>query len=169
MIGPAIGLDDLHELTCEQFGALFSLRVRGKNHGVAGLEGKHRIAHRRHDRIGDGCDCTDDAHRLGHELQIGLGIFANDSARLLPFQAVPDDAGLPLVLENLVFVDADAGLVHGHSRQQVGIVVHVLADALDDGIDLLLREGLKRGLGDRGSGHKLLNLRIGNVVGSGMQ
>ena len=106
----------------------------------AGLEREHRVAHRRHDRVGDRRHRAHDPHRLGDENHVRLGVLADDAARLLVFQVVPDDAGLAFVLENFVFVDADAGFVHGHAGEHIGVVVDVLADALDDGIDLFLAE-----------------------------
>src|SRR5205085_7682648 len=63
-------------------------------------------------------------------------------------------------LENLVFVHADTGFVDGHSRQHFGVVVHVLADAFDDGVDLFLRERFECRLGDSGFGDELLHLGI---------
>ena len=140
VVRPAVRLDDLHERVRENVGALLGLGMRREDHGVAGLEREHRVAHRRDDRVGDRRHGADDAHRLGDEDHVRLGVFADDAARLLVFQAVPDDAGLALVLENLVFVDADAGFIDGHPGQQLGVVVDVLADAFDDGVDLCLRK-----------------------------
>ena len=117
--------------------------MRREDHGVAGLQREHGVAHRRDDRVGDRRHRADHAHRLGDEHHVGLGVLADDAARLLVLQVVPDDAGLALVLEDLVLVDADAGLVDGHPRQRLGVVVDILADALDDGVDLLLRKRLE--------------------------
>src|SRR5581483_3780028 len=88
------------------------------------------------------------------------GILADDAPRPLALEAVPDDARLALVLEDLVLVDADAGLLDGHPREHLGVVVDVLADAADDGVDLLLGERLVERLGSAGASNQLLHLRV---------
>ena len=165
VVGPAVRLHDLHELVGQVHGALLGLRMRREDHGVAGLEREHAVAHRRHDRVGDRRHGADDADRLGDVDELHLFVFADDAAGLLVLEVVPDRPRLALVLEDLVLVDADAGLVHGHARQRFGVVVDVLADALDDGVHLLLREAFEDGLGRTGLGHQLLDLGVGGGLG----
>src|SRR4029077_9861724 len=104
----------------------------------AGLDGKHGVAHGGNDRIGDRGHGGNDAHGLGDEYHVGVEIFADDTARFLVLQVVPDVAVLAFVLEDLVLINADAGLVHSHTGQHLGIVEHVLADAFHNGVYLLL-------------------------------
>ena len=113
--------------------------MRSENHGVTGFESEHRVAHRSNDRIGNRSHGADHAHGLRNEDHIGFSVFTDDAARLFVLQIVPDNPGFALVLENLVFVYANARFIHGHPRQNLGIVVNVFADAFHDGIDLLLR------------------------------
>ena len=129
-------------------GGELGLRMRREDDGVAGLEGEHGVAHRRHDRVGDGADGGDDAHRLGDEDEVGVFVLADDPARLLAFETVPDDPGLALGLGHLVFVHPEAGLFMRAGGDGLGVVVDVFAEVADDGVDLLLGELLIECLGD---------------------
>ena len=140
--------------------------MRREDHGVAGLQREHAVAHRRRDRIRDGADGADDAHRLRDEHEVVLGVLADDAARLLALQAVPDDARLALLLEDLVLVVADAGLVDGHARERLGVVVDVLRHVAHDRVDLLLRERLVDGLRGAGLGDQLLDFVVGGDDGA---
>ncbi len=162
IVGATMRLDDLHELVRQELGAVLRFGMRREDHRVAGLEREHAVAHRRHDRVGDRCNGTDHAHWLRDERQIRLGVLADDAARLLVLEVVPDDAGLALLLEHLVLVVADAGLVDGHSRQHLRIVVNVLADVSYDSIDLLLSERLEGRLGRPPFSDQILNFCVGN-------
>ncbi len=147
MIRTAVLFHDLHELGCQQLRTLLCFRMRSENDGVAGLQRKHAVAHRRHDRIRDWRDSTDHTHRLRDQDEIAFFLFADDAAGFLVLQIVPDDAGLALVLQNLVFVDTDTCLVDGLPGQWLGIVVHVLRDIANDRVDLLLGERFEDSLG----------------------
>src|SRR3989442_11902722 len=136
-----------------------------ENHGISGFHGKHDVAHRGHHGIGDGSHRGNDAHGLGYKYHIGLGIFADDASGLLALQAVPDDPRLTLVLENLILIDADAGLIDSHARQRRGIVIDILANAFYDGIHLLLRKQLEDRLRSPGPGYELLDLVVFGCCG----
>ena len=60
---------------------IFGFRMRGKDHRIACLERKHRVAHRRHDGVGHRTDRGDHAHGLGDEHQVGVLILADDAPR----------------------------------------------------------------------------------------
>ena len=136
----------------------FRFRVRGENDRVPRLQGEHRVAHGRDDGVGDRADRRDHAHGLGHEDQAGVLILADDAARLLAFEVVPDHAGLALRLGDFVLVGPEARLVMGRRRDALGIVVDVLAEIPNDGVHLLLREVLECGLGLASPGDEFLDL-----------
>src|SRR5262249_13332434 len=90
--------------------------------------------------------------------QIGLLVLADDAARFLALEAVPDDSRLALRLGHLVFVVAETRFLVRLPGDRLGVVVHVLAELAHDGIDLLLRKRLERSLGDPRIGDELLHL-----------
>ena len=90
--------------------------------GVAALQCEHGVAHGGNDGVGGGGNGTDHAHGLGDQYKALLGQTVDDADALLALQLVPDDAGLALVLLDLVLIDAHAGLIYGHAGQRLGIV-----------------------------------------------
>src|SRR6516225_4916276 len=84
--------------------------------------------------------------RVRHEDQAGVVVLADDAARLLALQVVPDDPGLALRFGDLVLVNAKPGLVVSVRRDALGIIVNILSEVPNDGIDLLLRERFERPL-----------------------
>jgi hypothetical protein len=162
IVGAAVLLHDLHELVRQMIGALLRLRMRREDHGVTGLQREHAVAHRRRDGVRDRTHRGHDAHRLCDEHEVVLGVLADHAARLLALQAVPDHAGLALFLEDLVLVVADAGLVDGHARERLGVVVDVFRHVAHDRVDLLLREPLVDRLSFAGLGHELLYFVVGD-------
>ena len=130
----------------------------GENHCVAGLEGKHRIAHRRNNGVGDRAHGRDNPHRLGNQHEVGFLIFSDDPTRLFAFEVIPDDPSLALCFRDLVLVNAEARLLVSRLGYRLGIVVHILAEIPDDRVDLFLRKGFECRLGDSSVRHKLLNV-----------
>ena len=165
VVGPTVLFDHLHELARQQRGGLLRLGMRGEDDRVTALECEHGVAHWRDDRIGHRRHRTDHTHRLGHIDQVQVEVLVDDPARLLILQVVPDDARLALVLEDLVFVDTDPGLLDRQLGEHLGIVVHVLADPLDDRIHLLLAEALELRLREARLGNEGLDLAVGGDHG----
>ena len=146
IVRASVCLDDCHEGVGQMLGAALRLGVGGEDHGVAGLQREHAVAHRCDHRIGDRRHRADHAHRLGDIDQLALRILIDDPAALLALQAVPDRPGLALLLGDLVLIIADAGLLDRHAGEQFGIIIDIFADVADDAIDLLLAECLEYGL-----------------------
>ena len=87
------------------------LGVGREDHRVAGLEREHGVAHRRHDWIGDWAHGGDHSHRLRDHYEVLVLVLADDAARLLALEAVPDDPRLASRFRDLVLVHAEAGLL----------------------------------------------------------
>ena len=131
-----------------------------KDHGISGLHCKHDVAHRRHDRIRHRSHRRNHPHRFCHEHHVRVRVLADDASGFLVLQVVPNDAGLALVLENLVLIHTNAGLIDRHPRQFFGIVVNIFADALHDRIHLLLGKRFEDRLRGPSPGYELLDLAI---------
>src|SRR6516165_9085854 len=60
---------------------------------------------------------------VGDKNQVLLRVFPYDPTRLLALEIVPDDPRLALSLKDLVFVDAEAGLLVCHGGHRLCVVV----------------------------------------------
>ena len=128
-------------------GALGGSRVRGDDDRVAGLQRDEALEDRGRGRVGGGDDRADDADGLG-DLGHAVRLVALDhTAGLGVLVRVVDVLGGVVVLDDLVFDDAAAGVLDRELRQRDALLVSSHGGLVEDLVDLLLGVGSKNRLG----------------------
>ena len=103
-------------------GAAGGARRRPEDDRVARLGRDDRLEQRRRGRVGDGQQPEHDADRLGHLLDVALGVLADDADRALVLEVVVEELGGDVVLEDLVLEDPEPGLLHGELGEVDGVL-----------------------------------------------
>ena len=119
--------------------ALLGPRVRTENDSVAGLQRQKRFENRGRSRVGRRHDSGDDAHRFSDPGDAHGFVFFQNAAGFGVAVFVVDIFRRVMILDDLVFHDAHAGLGNRHLRQRNPFVVRGQRGGGKDRIDLFLR------------------------------
>ena len=122
-------------------GAVLGAGVEAEDDGAAGLGGDHRLEHGGGGGVGHRGDAGHDAHRLGDLHDACQFVVLDDAHRFLALDVVPDVLGGEEVLDDLILVDAPAGLLH-RQLGQAGVVIQPgQGHGVGDFVHLLLGQG----------------------------
>ena len=155
--------DDL----CGFNGALLCPGMGADDHAVAGLQGDQSLENGSGSGVGGGNDGGDDTDGLGDLLDAESSILLNDTTGFGVLIGVIDILGGIVVLDDLVFHHAHAGLLHGHLCQRDPGPVSGGSGSQEDLIHLLLRIGSEKLLSSTDtadSSLQLLGVGHGNVI-----